>query len=86
MPESPKQRLAIYARVSTTDKGQSPENQLAELRQWCKQSGHDVVEEYIDYESGSKGTNGRDAFKQMFDDAAKRKFDIVLVCYILRRL
>jgi len=30
--------------VSPTDKGQSPENQLAELRQWCKQSGHDVIE------------------------------------------
>ncbi len=57
MSKLPKQRIAIYARVSTADKGQSPENQLAELRQWCKQSGHDVVEEYADYESDSKGTN-----------------------------
>jgi len=27
-------RVAIYARVSTDDKGQDPENQLRELRAW----------------------------------------------------
>lgn len=74
-----KQRIAIYARVSTTDKGQTPENQLAELREWCKRSNYNVVHEYVDNESGSKGTQGRDSFREMFDDAAKRKFDIVLV-------
>lgn len=29
-------RVAIYARVSTNDKGQDPENQLRELRAWCE--------------------------------------------------
>ena len=33
-------RVAIYARVSTDDKGQDPENQLRELRAWCINSGH----------------------------------------------
>jgi DNA invertase Pin-like site-specific DNA recombinase len=33
-------RIAIYARVSTDDKGQDPENQLCELRAWCANSGH----------------------------------------------
>lgn len=33
-------RIAIYARVSTDDKGQDPENQLRELRQWCASAGH----------------------------------------------
>jgi predicted site-specific integrase-resolvase len=28
-------RVAIYARVSTDDKGQDPENQLRELRDWA---------------------------------------------------
>jgi len=28
-------RIAIYARVSTDDKGQDPENQLRQLREWC---------------------------------------------------
>ena len=32
-------RVAIYARVSTDDKGQDPENQLRELRAWCSNSG-----------------------------------------------
>jgi len=72
-------RIAIYARVSTTDKGQDPENQLQTLRQWCADSGHTVVQEYIDHESGSKSADHREAFRQMFDDAGKRKFDLVLV-------
>ena len=79
MRDLSKQRVAIYARVSTTDKGQNPENQLAELREWCKHSNFNVVSEYVDNESGNKGTKGRDSFREMFDDAAKRKFDIVLV-------
>ena len=41
-------RIAIYARVSTDDKGQDPENQLRELRAWCSNSGHAIVQEYID--------------------------------------
>jgi DNA invertase Pin-like site-specific DNA recombinase len=36
-------RIAIYARVSTDDKGQDPENQLRQLRQWCESAGHELV-------------------------------------------
>ena len=35
-------RVAIYARVSTDDKGQDPENQLRELRAWAVNSGHAI--------------------------------------------
>jgi hypothetical protein len=35
-------RVAIYARVSTDDKGQDPENQLRELRAWCANAGYTV--------------------------------------------
>ena len=45
-------RVAIYARVSTDDKGQDPENQLRELRDWASNSGHTINREYVDYESG----------------------------------
>ena len=48
---SKKTRVAIYARVSTTDKGQDPENQLKELRTWCKAQGHVIAGEYVDKES-----------------------------------
>jgi DNA invertase Pin-like site-specific DNA recombinase len=71
-------RIAIYARVSTDDKGQDPENQLRQLRQWCADSGHTIAHEYIDHNSGRKGTKGRKQFAQLFEDAHKRKFDCVL--------
>jgi DNA invertase Pin-like site-specific DNA recombinase len=71
-------RIAIYARVSTDDKGQDPENQLRQLRQWCASAGHEITHEYIDHESGRKGTNGRRRFSALFEDAHKRKFDCVL--------
>jgi DNA invertase Pin-like site-specific DNA recombinase len=71
-------RVAIYARVSTDDKGQDPENQLRDLQAWCANSGHEIAREYIDHESGRKGADKRKQFAALFDDAAKRKFDCVL--------
>jgi DNA invertase Pin-like site-specific DNA recombinase len=71
-------RIAIYARVSTDDRGQDPENQLRQLRQWCATAGHEVAHEYIDHESGRKGTKDRKQFAALFEDAHKRKFDCVL--------
>jgi DNA invertase Pin-like site-specific DNA recombinase len=71
-------RIALYSRVSTTDKGQDPENQLRQLRAWCASAGHEIAHEYIDKESGRKGTNERKQFALLFEDAYKRKFDCVL--------
>lgn len=68
---------AIYARVSTTDKGQDTENQLHQLREYCARSGWRVSKEYVDHVSGKTGE--RDAFKQLFDDASRKLFDVVLV-------
>lgn len=72
-------RVAIYARVSTDDRGQDPENQLRQLREWCQRSGHELVAEYIDHASGTKGADGRKQFAAMMADAHKRRFDVVLV-------
>jgi DNA invertase Pin-like site-specific DNA recombinase len=41
-------RVAIYARVSTDDKGQDPENQPRQLRAWCANAGNEIVREYVD--------------------------------------
>ena len=71
-------RVAIYARVSTADKGQDPENQLRELRAWCTNSGYTISREYVEHVSGRKGADGRKQLAALFDDAAKRKFDCVL--------
>jgi DNA invertase Pin-like site-specific DNA recombinase len=42
---------AIYARVSTLDKGQDTENQLVELRRYAATQNWETLE-YIDHESG----------------------------------
>src|SRR5262249_8416494 len=71
-------RIAIYARVSTDERGQDPENQLRELRTWCATAGHEIAHEYIDYESGRKGAKGRNQFAQRFADALRRTLACVL--------
>lgn len=63
-PAAPK-RVAIYARVSKPDrkkksgkpqaKAQDPENQLRQLREWCVSGGHEIVTEYVEKETGTKG-------------------------------
>jgi DNA invertase Pin-like site-specific DNA recombinase len=77
-------RVAIYARVSTDDKGQDPENQLRQLRASCASAGHAIVREYVDCASGGKGTDKRPEFAAMLADAHKRQFDLVL-CWALDR-
>ena len=72
-------RIAVYARVSTADKGQDPENQLRELRQFVANNaaeGWAPAGEYVDHVSG-KNAN-RTEFQRLFRDAAERKFDVVL--------
>lgn len=68
---------AIYARVSTADKGQDTENQLFQLREYCARAGWRISKEYVDHVSGKTGE--RDAFKQLFEDASRKLFDVVLV-------
>src|SRR5215831_9436675 len=70
-------RAALYARVSTRDKGQDTANQMDALREYCGRAGWQIVEEYLDQESGKNGN--RDAFKRLFVDASQRKFDVVVV-------
>ena len=72
-------RVAIYARVSTDDKGQDPENQLRQLRDWCGRMGYPVVREYVEHENGGKGTEYRKQLAAMFAGAAQREFDVLLV-------
>jgi DNA invertase Pin-like site-specific DNA recombinase len=67
---------AIYARVSTKDKGQTNENQLRELRAFAERLGYTIYQEYCDQESG--GSTERPEFKQLFVDAHQRLFDVVL--------
>lgn len=69
-------RVAIYSRVSTDN--QTTENQERELRAVAKRQGWQVVKVYTDHGvSGAKGRDQRPAFNKMFEDAARREFDMV---------
>lgn len=70
-------KTAIYARVSTRDKGQDTENQCVQLRAFALAQGWTVTEEYIDQASGS-GKQKRPAFDRMMADAVDRRIDMVL--------
>jgi DNA invertase Pin-like site-specific DNA recombinase len=70
--------VAIYARVSTADKGQDPETQLRELREYCERRGWDVTAEYVDVGvSGAK--DSRPQLNRLMADAKQRLFDAVLI-------
>jgi DNA invertase Pin-like site-specific DNA recombinase len=69
-------RCVIYARVSTTD--QNCEMQLRELREYISRRGWQSHGEYVDTGfSGAKAS--RPALDRLMADAAKRKFDCVVV-------
>ena len=71
-------RVAIYARVSTSNGSQDPQMQLRELREYAQRRELQIVEEYIDNGvSGSK--DSRPALNQLMADAGQRRFDAVLV-------
>jgi DNA invertase Pin-like site-specific DNA recombinase len=71
-------RVAIYARVSTQDGRQETENQLRELRAYCERQGYEVYREYVENESGRKGRRERSEFAELFRDAERRRFDLLL--------
>jgi len=70
--------IALYARVSTDDKGQDPETQLHALRPWAEahaKSG-EAIREYVDYASATD-QRGRKAWRQLLDDAHKGKVRLI---------
>src|SRR5467141_3361245 len=72
------QRVAIYARVSTTSHGQDVGLQTRELRQFAEARGWTVAGQYIDAGvSGAK--DSRPELNRLMADAHKRRFDIVCV-------
>ncbi len=74
--------VALYARVSTLDKGQDVGMQLRELREHCIRREWIVAGEYIDNGvSGSK--ESRPQLNKLMADAGRRKFDVSL-CLALR--
>ena len=77
-------KAAIYARVSTLDKGQDTEVQLRDLRSYAQARGWIVAGEYVDKgQSGAK--DRRPELDRLMTDVRKRKVDLIL-CWRLDRL
>jgi DNA invertase Pin-like site-specific DNA recombinase len=71
-------KTVLYARVSTNDKGQDPQMQLRELREYCQRRGWEIAGEYVDIGvSGAK--DSRPELNRLMADAHKRKFDAIVV-------
>jgi DNA invertase Pin-like site-specific DNA recombinase len=69
-------KCAIYARVSTKDKGQDVENQLIQQRRYTTAQGWEITE-FIDHETGKHAN--RPQFQALFAAASRREMDVVLV-------
>src|SRR5260370_6039024 len=70
-------RVAIYARVSTSNNGQDPTMQTRELREYAERRGWTVAGEYVDV--GISGTKEkREALDRLMSDAHRRRFDCVV--------
>jgi len=70
--------VALYARISTADKGQDPEMQLRELREYCTRRGWTITSEYVDVGySGSK--ESRPQLNRLMTDARAGLFTALVV-------
>ncbi len=71
-------KVALYARVSTSDKDQDPETQLMALRDYCQANDWEVVKEYVDRAS-ARDLAHRTAWRELLEDCAKRRCKVVVV-------
>jgi DNA invertase Pin-like site-specific DNA recombinase len=71
-------RVAIYARVSTTNHGQDVTVQTRDLQEFAEARGWRLFDSYLDLGiSGSK--DKRPELDRLMADAHRRKFDVVIV-------
>ena len=71
-------KSAIYARVSTADKGQDPTMQTREMDEYVSRRGWKVYGTYVD--SGVSGMKeSRPELNRLMADARQRRFDAVIV-------
>ena len=68
-------RVAIYARVSTRDKGQDPKNQMHQLRAFAEQHGT-IYTVFTDEVSGGKSDHSE--FKLLLLEVYQKRFDLAV--------
>jgi site-specific DNA recombinase len=75
-------RVAVYARVSTERQGrdQTIDSQLAALRKWAADHGHELKREHVFTDEGYSGSRlDRPALDRLRDAAREGEFDVVAV-------
>jgi len=70
--------VAIYSRVLTKNNGQDTQNQIIQLKKFCKSNNYQIYKIYEDHESGSKGRKERASFDMLFKEAHQRKFQMII--------
>ena len=75
-------KVSILTRISTSS--QSNDSSLNELRSICKKKDYDIVEEYVEVVSGSKGKDERSELRRMLSDCKKGKFEKLIVIELSR--
>ena len=78
-------KCAIYARVSTEEqaKNYSIPAQLDLLRNFAQANNYEIFKEYVD-EGASGSTSDRPQLGELFNDAKRAYFDVILVYRIDR--
>ena len=74
--------VAIYARVSSDGQRErrTIESQLTELPEYAQAQGYRVVDTYSDNGISGSTIDARPGFKRLLADAARRRFEAILVC------
>jgi DNA invertase Pin-like site-specific DNA recombinase len=76
-------KVAIFARVSTTDK-QTTERQVNDLRDLCTAQGWTIVATITEQVSGAKSNDDRAGLQQVFDLAQRRQISKVIITEVSR--
>ena len=69
-------KVGLYARVSTDDKGQTPETQMDIIRDIAIKRGYEIEGEYIDFKSG-KDAN-RPQWKKLIEKVENEEIDGIM--------
>ena len=82
---APTRRAALYVRVSTSDRGQTVENQLQPLQEAARRLGWSIVAVFKDEGiSGSQGRQKRPGLDALLKGVARREFDLVAAWSVCR--
>ena len=78
-------RAVAYVRESTEEQGRgySPDGQRQAIARYAHDHGLELVDEYLDFETG-RAADKRPGFQRLIEDAMARRFEAVLVFHTSR--